>query len=202
MSGGPDIYLMRHGETVWNVQTRLQGRRDSPLTARGVAQAQAFGRRLKELHPDPAGCRVVASPLGRAWQTAVIAIDGMGGDAGAITLDDRIAEHSFGAWEGLTWAEVNRDHAESLAARMADRWNVPAPGGESYADVARRVTAWLEELSGMNDDRPLLVFSHGVSSRVIRGLYGRLPNKATMGLQEPQDRVFWLRSGGVVEIEA
>ena len=196
------IYLMRHGQTVWNVQSRLQGRRDSPLTATGVAQAEAFGRRLADLVSDPAACRVIASPLGRAWQTAVLAVAHMGGDPGRIELDDRLMEHAFGAWEGLTWADVNRDHAASLAARMADRWNVPAPGGESYSDVAARVSAWLADVAGAVDAaRPALAICHGVTARVVRGLYAGLSREETMRLPEPQDRIFKLADGRIEEIE-
>jgi len=194
-----EIYLMRHGETVWNVQTRLQGRRDSPLTAKGVRQAEAFGLKLRALFPE-AQPPAIASPLGRAWQTAVIAVSAMGGDVGRIALDERLAEHAFGEWEGLTWDEVNRDHADSLAARMADRWNVPAPGGESYAAVATRVAGWLEEVAATPG--PRLVFSHGVTSRVIRGLYAGWSEAETMAQKEPQDRIFRLAGGRVEEIAA
>ncbi len=191
------IYLMRHGQTVWNVQRRLQGRRDSPLTAIGVAQAEAFGRRLATLE-DAKNCRLVASSLVRSWQTAVIAAAKMGREATEIELDDRLVEHAFGEWEGLLWEEVKRDHAASLAARMADRWNTPAPGGESYGDVARRVEAWLRDIEG---PAPVAAFCHGVTSRVVRGLYGGLSQEETMALAEPQDRIFLLQDGKVEEIE-
>ncbi|MEL0003894.1 MAG: histidine phosphatase family protein, partial [Rhodospirillales bacterium] len=94
---------MRHGQTVWNVQKRLQGRRDSPLTALGVSQAQAFGARLAQIIEKPSAVQAVSSPLGRAWQTAVLAVSGMGADPSLIVLDDRLVEHAFGQWEGLVW---------------------------------------------------------------------------------------------------
>lgn len=191
------IYLMRHGQTVWNAEQRLQGRMDSPLTTAGVEQALAFGRRLRTLLPDPAAARTVASPLSRAWQTAVLAVSEMGVDPASIELDARLVEHAFGAWEGLNWAEVQRDHAESVAARMADKWNVAAPGGESYRDVAARAGDWLADVDMA---RPTLTVCHGVTARVIRGLYAGLSQEATMALPEPQDRIFKLADGGIEEI--
>ena len=97
---------MRHGETVWNAEQRLQGRQDTPLTAKGVAQAQAFGRALATELPDPHACRLIASPLGRAWQTAVLAVTGMGRNPSDIELEPRLVEHAFGAWEGLNQADL------------------------------------------------------------------------------------------------
>lgn len=191
------IYLMRHGQTVWNMQTRLQGRMDSPLTALGAAQAAAFGRTLRRLLPDPAACRPVASPLGRAWQTAVLALGEMGEDPGRIELDERLVEHAFGAWEGLKWEDVQRDHADSLAARLADKWNVGAPGGESYRDVADRVGVWLGE---RDPAATYLVFCHGVTARVLRGLYAGLPQEEIMRLPEPQDRIYRLDDGEIAEL--
>ncbi len=191
------LYLMRHGQTIWNLQTRLQGRKDSPLTALGVAQAEAFGRSLQALLPDPSSCRVVSSPQPRAWSTAVLAVTAMGGDPSAIAHDARLMEHAFGLWEGLLWSEVQRDHKDSLDARMADRWNTPAPGGESYADVAARVRPWLASL---DPDATVLAFSHGVTTRVIRGLYAGLSEADTMALKEPQDKIFVLDGGRLAEI--
>lgn len=194
------IYLMRHGETVWNAARRLQGRKDSPLTPKGVAQAAAFGERLKALLlPDGAPCRFLSSPQPRAWQTAVLAVAGMGRDPGEIEHDDRLMEHDFGAWEGLLWSEVQRDHAESVARRMADKWNAPAPGGESYRDVAERAARWLADV---DTGGVAAVFCHGVTTRVIRGLYAGLPQAETMSLAEPQDRIFRLEAGRIDEIVA
>ena len=133
------IYLLRHGETVWNVERRLQGQKDSPLTTRGIAQSQAMAQLLGELIEDPAAFTLVASPLGRTWQTAVIVAETLGLDSGAICFEPRLKEHHFGRWEGLTWAEVETETPELWAAREANLWNFQAPGGESYALVAVRV---------------------------------------------------------------
>lgn len=190
---------MRHGETVWNSVLRLQGHMDTPLTSKGVAQAQAFGACLAEEISDPSACRLIASPLGRAWQTAVLAVSGMGRDPGDIIMEPRLMELAFGEWEGLNYADLQRDHADSLAARLADRWAVAAPGGESYSDAATRVASWLSE---HDEAETLIVVCHGGTSRVLRGLYAGLAPTEMMELPEPQDRIFQLSNGAIREILA
>ena len=199
MSVSPDIYLMRHGQTAWNLAGRLQGHMDSPLTATGVAQAEAYGRLLGRILPDPAQCRVVSSPLGRACRTAAIAVARMGADPAGVARDARLMEHAFGAWEGLTWAEIDDAFAASRAARQADKWGIPAPGGECYADVAARVADWLESLT---PGAPVLAFSHGATARIVRGLYAGLGRDEMLKLSEPQDRIFRLAAGRIEEIIA
>ncbi|MDH3475350.1 MAG: histidine phosphatase family protein [Rhodospirillales bacterium] len=192
------IYLLRHGETVWNVDRRLQGQQDSPLTLRGIAQVRAVTALLGELIADPADFAVVASPLARTWQTASIVCEGLGLAPGAIRFDDRLKEHDFGDWEGLLWAEVERDFPELWAAREADKWNFSVPGGESYAKVAARVGAWLEE---HRDGPNLIVVSHGLAGRVLRGLYAGLTQQEVPGLFEPHGSVYRLAGGVVQEFE-
>lgn len=189
---------MRHGETVWNAEQRLQGRKDTPLTAKGVAQAQAFGTRLKQIVPNPADCRLIASPLGRAWQTAVLAVTSMARSPSDIELEPRLVEHAFGAWEGLNQEDLQRDHADDLAARLADKWNVPATDGESYAMVADRVGAWLAE---HDEAQTNIVICHGVVARVMRGLYAEMPRDELMRLPEPQDKIFKMSRSVIEEIQ-
>jgi probable phosphoglycerate mutase len=191
------IYLMRHGETVWNVEQRLQGQGDSALTPKGLLQAAAYGRRLAAETLDVATLRVLCSPLRRAHHTAEIVVAALGLPHDRIEVEPRLSEFAFGLWEGLTWEEIHRDHLESFERRKADRWNVRVPGGECYADIAVRARAWLDEVG---EDGSLVVISHGATSRVIRGLYSGLSPEATMALPEPQDRVFRLSRGRIEEL--
>ncbi len=96
------LYLLRHGETEFNLEGRLQGQQDSPLTARGRAQARAHGALLKTLIAEPEAWRVVASPLGRTMDTARLACAELGLPEAAIETDPRLKEIAFGDWEGLT----------------------------------------------------------------------------------------------------
>src|SRR3954471_20317239 len=97
------LLLIRHGETEWNVERRYQGQRDSPLTARGVAQAEAIGRRLSEL-PAFDSAPVIASPLGRARQTAEIICARRHNTM--FETDERLREVTLGSWDGLLRDEI------------------------------------------------------------------------------------------------
>ena len=165
------IYLLRHGETVWNVDRRLQGQKDSPLTLAGIGQARAAGALLGTLIDSPADFTVIASPLARTWQTASVVCETLDLDARSIRFEPRLMEHQFGDWEGMTLAEVEARFPQAWAAREADKWNYRVPGGESYGLVHRRVRNWLGEQS--NETR-LIVVSHGLAGRVLRGTYGGL----------------------------
>src|SRR3954454_24984017 len=95
------IVLVRHGETKWNVEQRIQGQGDSPLTETGIEQARLIGRRLAREHFD----RLIASDLGRALQTAA-EIGQLTGHA--VDPDARLRERHFGEGEGLTYTDIDQ----------------------------------------------------------------------------------------------
>ncbi len=196
MMPDPTLYLLRHGETEFNVAGRYQGQRDSPLTARGRDQARCHGALLKELIAEPAVWRLVASPLGRALATARIVCAELGLPEDAIETDARLKEIAFGEWEGLTPAEVQARYPEAWAAREAERWHHPRPDGESYALLAARVGAFLRDVQG-----DTIVVGHGGTGRVLRGLYGRLSEAEILALEEPQDAIFRLTQGTIARID-
>ncbi len=185
------IFLVRHGETEWNRQHRYQGWSDSPLTARGVAQAEAIGQCLRAL-PEAASAAIVASPLGRARRTAEI-IAGRLDPAPLLRFDDRLREISIGAWDGLDRREVER----RMGARFVEfEWYFETPDGETYDAFAGRIVAWLQEIG----DPPVIAVCHGVVTRVLRGLYAGMPRAEALRLEVPQDRIFRLAGGGIDEI--
>ncbi len=192
----PVLYLLRHGETEFNVEGRYQGQRDTALTPRGRDQARAHGALLKTLIAEPESWRVVASPLGRTMATARIVCAELGLPEDAIETDARLKEIAFGAWEGLTPAEIQARHPEAWAARCADRWRHLRPGGESFALLAVRVGAFLREVQG-----DTIVVGHGGAGRVLRGLYGRLSENQIVALDEPQDAIFRLTQGTIAHID-
>ncbi len=189
------IYLSRHGQTEFNRENRFCGEADSPLTATGIAEAHRNGRALREHLGKHANLRLVSSPLKRAVDTAAIIRTEIGRNDLPIETDGRLREISFGAWEGLTVAEIERRDAAVWARRVADRWHVPAPGGESYAAVAGRVGGWLKEQSGV-----LLVVTHGAVDRILRGLYAGLSPEEICNLPEPQDEMFLLKDGRITTL--
>lgn len=195
----PVIYLLRHGETVWNREGRLQGQRDSPLTLKGIGQARAMGLRLAEALEEPRRFTIVASPLGRAWQTATIVSETLGLDPLLIAFDERLMEAKFGAWERLTVDELEAAEPGAWARREADKWRFRVPGGESYAMVAERVTDWLGDVPAAAH---WIVVCHGLLGRVLRGLYAGMAVDEIPRLEEPQDALYRLAGGQVERLEA
>ncbi len=152
-----DIYLMRHGETDWNLQKRIQGSSDIPLNAEGLRLAQAVGRALAPLHFDRCYC----SPLLRARQTAELVLAGR---ELPIHYDARLEEFHFGALEGKRFPWRKRFPLSNLYRLFnhAERYR-PRGGGESLSAMAQRCSSFLEEvlkpLEGQVET--VLVSSHG-----------------------------------------
>ena len=189
----PVIYLARHGQTEFNVARRYQGQGDSPLTARGEQQARRMGERLASLLEDPAGWRLCASPLGRARRTAEIIAEALGGRL-SLETDPRLAEVSMGAWDGLTFEEVEARRPRHVA--HCER-HFHGPGGETFETLCARLSDWLAEVGARGR---VVAVSHGVSGRVLRGLYGGLPRERMLRLEAPQDAIHRLEAGVVRRI--
>jgi probable phosphoglycerate mutase len=188
------LYMLRHGETAWNLERRMQGRRDSTLTTRGREQAAAMGRALAaELAREPGPTIFLRSPLGRARETALIVGSALGLDPGEWRDEPRLAELGYGEWEGFTWSEIEVDHPEALARWRADPEGFCPPGGETHHELRRRSAGLLAEIAA-SSVRTVIV-SHGVSGAVVRGLHLGLDARAMFVLEKPQDAFFRLLDG-------
>jgi ribonuclease H / adenosylcobalamin/alpha-ribazole phosphatase len=144
--------LLRHGQTPMSVQKRYAGRSDVPLTDVGVDQAAAAAKRLAS-----AGIGViVSSPLQRATRTAQEVAEVTGAP---VLIDEGFRETDFGAWEGLTFAEVRQRWPAEMTAWLADP-AVPPPGGESFAEVSARVTEARERVLAGRQQQTILIVSH------------------------------------------
>jgi broad specificity phosphatase PhoE len=167
----PTVYYIRHGETDWNVEGRLQGHQDIPLNARGRSQAARCGEILYDLFGRegraPAVLDYVSSPLGRARQTMELARPALGLDAEGYRVELRLMEICFGEWEGFTIAQLRSRDPEEVALREHDKWHFVAPGGESYETVARRVRDWYDSLR-----RDTVVTAHGGTARGLMASLG------------------------------
>ncbi|MGM1058886.1 bifunctional RNase H/acid phosphatase [Saccharothrix sp. Mg75] len=147
------LYLLRHGQTELSVARRYSGRGNPPLTEVGRGQAEAAARRLAKV--EDLGV-VVSSPLGRAVETASAVASAVGVEP---TTHDGLIETDFGAWEGLTFAEAaERDPA--LHRRWLSDPSVPAPGGESFDQVHRRVRRALTDLISRHGGANVVLVSH------------------------------------------
>ena len=163
----PTLYIVRHGQTDWNASHRLQGVSDVPLNALGKEQAQQSGRLLADLlkndglepstldwHVSPLERTVVTSNLARAtFETAI----------GAMHLDQRLIEISFGVYEGESVPELYASKRKSIQNWLANRWHHRPANGENYGDVAERLKLFLSSL-----DRPTVLVSHGGVTRTLR----------------------------------
>ncbi|MGZ3402502.1 MAG: histidine phosphatase family protein [Phenylobacterium sp.] len=190
------IYLVRHGQTEFNRERRIQGHVDSPLTELGVRQAHAVGRLLRDLIREPEVWRIVSSPLGRARSTAEIVAEKLGGLP--VELEPRIQEMSWGRHDGRLRAELEAENPETFGKTG---WAFDAPtDGESYEAVSARVGDWLASLPP-EPERRIIAVAHGISGRVLRGLYANLPKDLAGQQDVPQDAVFLLQHGGVGRID-
>ena len=168
------LFLIRHGETAWNVEGRMQGRRDSPLTARGEAQARRIGQiaAAERLAALPCLC----SPAGRAMRTARLA-----GLAPQPTPD--LAEVGMGAWEGRLRAEITEVPGVE--------WKFAAPGGEGEAAFRARLDRVLAAAP-----RPAVLVTHGMVLIGLRMAARGLGPDAWDALDDPQGVVFRLDGAG------
>jgi broad specificity phosphatase PhoE len=182
------IYLVRHGQTEFNVARRYQGQGDSPLTLLGQMQAKRMGERLASLVGDAAGWRIVSSPLGRAVQTAQIIARALGG-AAPLAIDARLAEVGMGEWDGLTYEELEARRPRELD--HVER-HFHGPGGEGFEAFQARLRDWL---NAVGPEERVIAVSHGVSGRVLRGLYTGMPRDKMLRLDAPQDVVHRLHAG-------
>lgn len=189
------LIFIRHGQTDWNKEGRLQGSQNIPINAMGEAQAKRNGLRLADLMDEQdyelSDFTFVASPLGRCVRTMGLVRQGVGlePDTG-FDRDDRLKEITFGDWEGNTHAELERDQAGDVQARAADKWGFVPPQGESYAMLSERIAPWLQSL-----DRPTIAVSHGGVSRAMRGLLFDLPGDEVPMLDVPQDQLYLVADG-------
>lgn len=160
------LIFLRHGETDWNAQGRLQGRHDIPLNEKGLAQSEEAGRRVAKIigqNPDAwAAHDFVASPLTRTRRTMELARGAMGLDPFAYRLDPALVEITFGRWEGLTWPEVQARDPDRARQREADKWGMQPPEGESYAMAAERLRPWLASI-----ERDTIAVAHGGVARCL-----------------------------------
>ncbi|MDB5525935.1 MAG: hypothetical protein JWM58_3698 [Rhizobium sp.] len=185
-------FIIRHGQTDWNAEYRLQGQQDIPLNELGRRQATGNGLSLRRLADDLSAYQFVCSPLYRARETMERVRVAAGLDPGGYTIDQRLKEISFGDWEGWTNAEIALTTPEKIEEREARKWDFVPPGehAESYEILSWRVGSWLKEL-----DRPTVAICHGGVIRCIFKLTGTLDKSDAARLDIPQDKLLKYADG-------
>lgn len=182
------VFLVRHGETTWNGAGRIQGFLDSPLTARGLAQARAVAARLAA---EGIGA-LYSSDLGRARQTAreVAAATGL-----PVECDERLRERSFGALEGKTWDEIAKEHPIDARLLREDPFR-PAPGGESLAGFRDRVAGALRRIATAAGAAPIAIVTHGGVLGIAYREAAGIPLEAPRTYETPNGAVNHLEYAG------
>jgi len=180
----PDIWLLRHGQTAWNAEGRIQGQMESELTDLGRAQARLQAELIAPILKERPAC--FASPLGRAQETARIALSGV-----KFSTDARLAELNAGEGQGLTraqadlkWPGISDAHPRAL-----DLFS-EFPGSEGFAAAKARIVEFLGHLEG-----PSVIVAHGLVGQIVRGLICGLERAEMAVLPNQQGCVYVLRQG-------
>ena len=176
------LYVVRHGQTEWNLEGRLQGRLNSDLTATGRAHADANGQLLSDFGVD----KLLASPLGRTRATAHI-INGYLDLP--LDLDERLVERDCGDWSGLTLEQARERNPRIWDSRDEDPFHYRPPGGENLVDMLSRVAPLLNELSQSQHERVVLI-SHGVMARAILTHFFDLPPAQANAVKQPNNLMY------------
>jgi probable phosphoglycerate mutase len=192
----PVIYYIRHGETSWNAEGRLQGVQDIALNDLGRRQAAHAGTILADLFAhdgrDKSSLTFVASPLIRARATMVLVRDSLQLPRDGYTLDDRLREIGYGQWEGSTLPEMQLRDPDLYARRQTEKWSVSPPGGESYIEVQARMQDWYASVTA-----DTVAVAHGGTARALMVALGIETPISAADLTIEQGAVYVFRDGGL-----
>lgn len=183
------LYVIRHGETRWNVEQRMQGRGDSPLTEQGRRQAARHGEVIARLGGVD---ELLVSPSGRTRETAAILGERLAaaGLASSQSYHDALMERHSGEWEGLTLDEIRARYPGHWRERETDPYFHRPPGGENHADMELRVGALLHAVrqrlvsgrAGLDRAEPSGAAARGAVALVTHGIMSRVILKRLLGL--------------------
>lgn len=194
----PPLFILRHGETVWNREGRCQGHLDAPLTDLGRAQATRQGQILRDQvlpsHPD---ILVWVSPLGRTQTTWRIAAEAAGLTGYDTRTEPRLAEVHMGDWQGRLREDFLAEDANARAQPNLFELSLNTPGGETFNALKARLEACLAEIT-----QPTICVTHGITSLVLRGLVRGLSRDEMAGQGHDQGIVYCLRDGQEHRLEA
>ena len=154
------FYLIRHGETEWNNSKKIQGWKDIDLNDRGFLQAKMISDHLKDHHVD----YIYASDLSRAYQTALVFSKQVTHE---IITDPLLREIDFGAWEGKTWKEIQKEYHDFFESGGLEKLELSVHGGESLLAFKNRAVDHFMMLEKRHSDQDVFIFTHGGNIRMI-----------------------------------
>jgi broad specificity phosphatase PhoE len=167
-------YLVRHGETAWNVEERIQGQSDIPLHELGRSEAASAGRSLT----DTPFTAAYTSDLGRAEETARIILEAQVGPTPALSTTPLLREVSYGVFEGMTWAEIREADPRMRDREFVHDLDFAPDDGESFRQLLVRVGGLANDLSAQHVSEDILVVGHGGSLRALAVRILGLPDEA------------------------
>lgn len=185
MSTYPELLVLRHGETLWNREQRMQGALNSALTEQGIRHAKRQGEILSQF--DLSAWTAVCSPQGRAFQTAGIAVAPY---VNKITTDSLLREIDVGEWQGRLRAELKVKGPQNDSPDGPLALYEQAPGGEGFNRLEARCRKFL---NGLNC--PTVIVTHGITSRMLRILVLGLSRDALGEIAGGQGNIFHLKDG-------
>jgi probable phosphoglycerate mutase len=160
-----EIWVVRHGETPWNVVRRVQGWEDIPLNEKGIAQAQALGKHLETLKATGDGVDAIyTSDLKRAHHTASILADSLGL---TLNVEPGVRERHFGVLQGLIYGEMDQHAPEAAKVWRSRDPDAGLPGGESLGFFHRRVVQAIDDIAAKHLGQRVMVVSHGGAMDII-----------------------------------
>jgi broad specificity phosphatase PhoE len=185
----PLAFFVRHGQTDYNADARVQGQADIDINAVGRRQADENGEELARLLGTASGFDFVASPLRRTRETMEHVRRKMGLPPEGYRTDARLMELNFGDWQGYTFAEIEARTPGVTAPRHRDKWNFvpPGNGAESYAMLAERVRSWLGDLR-----QKTVCVAHGGVIRSLFHIIEHVPGPEAANIDTPQNRILKL----------
>ncbi|WP_112179862.1 MULTISPECIES: alpha-ribazole phosphatase [Paraliobacillus] len=146
------LYLIRHGQTDWNIVGTIQGSKDVELNSTGISQAEELSKKIVET--DYSFSKVYSSHQKRATKTAKILSDTTKTECIEIK---GLEEINLGEWEGLSWAEIQKVYPSEFSEWYKNRRNTKPPGGESYQEMLMRVLKTLRKIVDSNEENILIV---------------------------------------------
>ncbi|SFV69814.1 Phosphoglycerate mutase family (Rhiz) [hydrothermal vent metagenome] len=187
----PTIILLRHGQTIWNVEGRYQGQLNSNLTDLGKKQAKNNALKIAKLIGTNPEIKFFSSPLGRAKETSSIICDTLDLDKNKIIFDDNIQEVNYGIFEGKTKEFCKKKYKKEFEAREANKWSYVLEGGESYEMVTKRIYSWLESVK---DEKMVVLVAHEMINRALRGIYCSYDKEIMLKLRQNNNVVLKLEN--------
>ncbi|EJG1710781.1 histidine phosphatase family protein [Vibrio parahaemolyticus] len=187
------IFVLRHGETEFNADKKLQGHCNSSLTSKGSDQARRVGTTLKQ-YVENRPFRVYSSTLGRALQTSQIVCEELNYSYENLNKEPRLKEFSLGEWEQRTIPSLEQEIPNLLAQ---NDWYLQAPNCETYESVRERLSSWLSDVTY---DEDIVVVSHGLTGIVLRGLLLGMDYTQVWQQDLPQDAFFIIEDGRITRV--